>query len=114
MQMDRFTLKAQAALQEAHQIADRYAHQEVDCIHLLRALSGQTDSLVPSLLQKVGVSLPNLVTDIENDLSRRIKVKGTNAVEHYLSTPLRKALEDAEKEAAKLHDETSTRESVSS
>ena len=105
MQMDRLTLKAQAALQQAQEIASRYSHQEVDCIHLLRALSEQTDSLIPSLLQKVGVSLSNLLTDIENEISRRIKVKGTHSIELYLSAQLRKALEDAEKEAGKLRDE---------
>ena len=52
MQLDKLTLKAQAALQEAQQIAHRYSHQEIDGEHLLLALAQQSDSLIPELLQK--------------------------------------------------------------
>jgi ATP-dependent Clp protease ATP-binding subunit ClpB len=54
MQLDRFTVKAQAAIQEAQQIAQRHSHQEFDGEHLLLALVQQADSLIPSLLQKLG------------------------------------------------------------
>src|SRR2546425_24100 len=43
MQLDKLTFKAQAALQEAQQLAHRYSHQEIDGEHLLLALVEQTD-----------------------------------------------------------------------
>jgi len=55
MQFDKLTLKSQEAVQEAQRIAQGFSHQEVDGEHLLLALIGQTDSLIPDLLQKVGV-----------------------------------------------------------
>ena len=55
MQLDRFTIKSQEALQEAQRIAQDYSHQEVDGEHLLLALIGQADSLIPDLLEKIGV-----------------------------------------------------------
>ena len=55
MQQDRFTIKSQEALQEAQRIAREHSHQEVDGEHLLLAMIGQADSLIPDLLEKIGV-----------------------------------------------------------
>ena len=55
MQFDKLTLKSQEAVQEAQRIAQGFSHQEVDGEHLLLAMIGQTDSLIPDLLHKVGV-----------------------------------------------------------
>ena len=56
MRFDKLTLKSQEALQEAQRIAHNFSHQEVDGEHLLLALVSQSESLIPELLQKVGVS----------------------------------------------------------
>ncbi len=103
--MDRFTLKSQQALQEAQRIAHGYTHQEVDGEHLLLALLGQPESLIPDLLQKVGVSPASLKPDLERELSRRYQVKGTSSAELFLSADLKKALDAAQQEAEKLKDE---------
>jgi ATP-dependent Clp protease ATP-binding subunit ClpB len=105
MQMDRLTLKSQQALQEAQRIAQGYSHQEVDGEHLLLALLGQPESLIPDLLQKVGVSPAALKPDLERELSRRYQVKGTTSTELFLSADLKKALDAAQQEAEKLKDE---------
>ena len=55
MQLDRLTIKSQEALQEAQRIAQGFSHQEIDGEHLLLAMIGQTDSLIPELLEKIGV-----------------------------------------------------------
>lgn len=105
MEMDRFTIKSQEALQEAQRISQRYSHQEVDGEHLLLAMIDQRESLIPDLLQKVGVSAPNLKADIESELQRRHKVHGAGAANIYLSDDLRKALDAAQQEAGKLKDD---------
>jgi len=105
MQLDRLTLKSQQALQEAQRIAQGYTHQEVDGEHLLLALLGQPESLIPDLLQKVGVSPASLKPDLERELSRRYQVKGTTSTELFLSADLKKALDAAQHEAEKLKDE---------
>jgi len=105
MQMDRFTIKAAEAIQAAQQLAHERQHQEIDGEHLLLALVRQAESIVPPLLQKVGVSLPKLTEDLERDLDRRVKVRGTSSVDAFLSQPLKRALDAAEAEARKLKDD---------
>ena len=56
MQLDRFTIKAQEALQNAQAIAQRYSHQQIDGEHLLLALLEQSEGLVQPLLQRLGVA----------------------------------------------------------
>src|SRR2546430_16875319 len=84
MQLDKLTIKAQAALQEAQQIAHRYSHQELDGEHLLLALVDQADSLIPELLQKLGVTAPKLKADVETELARRPKVQGAGSTDVFL------------------------------
>src|SRR5882762_8462817 len=102
MQLDKLTIKAQGALQQAQQIAHRYTHQEMDCEHLLLALMEQTESLIPELLQKLGVNSVRLKADVEKELERRHKVQGTSSADVFLSQTLKKSLDAATAEAARL------------
>jgi len=103
MQPEKLTLKSQEALSEAQRIARESSHQEMDGEHLLLALLGQSESLVPELLQKIGVAPAKLQSELERDLSRRHKVEG--GAEVYASPTLRKALDAAQSEATKLKDD---------
>jgi len=103
MQMDKLTIKAQEALQGAHRVAQRLAHQELDGEHLLVALLEQADSLVPDVLRKLGVGVPALQSDLEAELGRRHKVQGAGEV--FFGANLKKALTNAESQARKLKDE---------
>src|SRR5213592_305179 len=105
MQLDRLTLKSQEALQEAQRIAHGFSHQEVDGEHLLLAMIGQTDSLIPDLLQKIGVPAAKLKPDLERELGRRHKVQGTSSSDLFLSPNLKKALDTAHAEAGRLKDD---------
>jgi ATP-dependent Clp protease ATP-binding subunit ClpB len=103
MQPERFTTKAQAALQSAQHIAQEYSHQEIDGEHLLAALLRQEDGLVRPLLQKLGVAVPALSAELDQALQRRVKVQG--AAEPFLGATLKKALDAAEAQAGKLKDD---------
>src|SRR5687767_1350735 len=105
MQPDKFTMKTQAALQDAQSIAHENSHQEIDGEHLLLALVQQDDSLIPPLLQKLGVQIPQLTADLNRELARRVKVQGTSSRDVFWSSNVKKALDAAEKEANKLKDE---------
>src|SRR6266581_6918705 len=102
MQLDRLTTKSQEALQEAQRIAQGYSHQEIDGEHLLLALIGQTESLIPSLLEKIGVPGSKLKPDLERELSRRHKVQGISSTDLFLSTTMKQVLDSAQSEAGKL------------
>jgi ATP-dependent Clp protease ATP-binding subunit ClpA len=105
MQMDRLTIKAQEALQTARQVAQRHSHQEVDGEHLLAGLLEQADSLIPPLLEKLGVPVSKLTAGLEPELARRVKVQGTSSSDVFFSPAFKKTLDAAEAEAAKLKDE---------
>src|SRR5438876_1061012 len=105
MQLDKLTIKSQEALAEAQRIAHGYSHQAVDCEHLLLALVGQAESLVPELLEKIGVPVAKLQPDVEKELERRHKVQGTSSSDLFLTPELKKALDAAQSEAGKLKDD---------
>ena len=105
MQLDRLTIKAQEALQGAQQVAHRRSNQEVDAEHLLDALLAQTDSLIPPLLEKLGVPVSRLVGDIEAELARKVKVHGVPSTDVFLSQAMKRVLDAAAAEASKLRDE---------
>ncbi|MBL9134519.1 MAG: ATP-dependent chaperone ClpB [Verrucomicrobiales bacterium] len=105
MNLERFTTKAQAALQDAQNLAYQNSHQELDTLHLLMALVGQPDGLVQPLLQKLGVNTPALVNDLQRELAARPKVTGFSSSDLFPSPALKRALDTAEAETRKLHDE---------
>lgn len=107
MQLDKFTIKAQEAVQTMQTLAKEKEHQEIDCEHLLTALLDQEDSLVQSVLQKLGVQVPVMKEAIHAILKQRARVTG--GTDQYLSQALRKAFTKAESETKRLKDEyTST------
>ena len=109
MQLDRFTIKAQEALQSAQSIAQRHSHQEIDGEHLMLALLDQPEGLIQPLLQKLGVPSPSLGSEIESELSRRAKVQGATTADTFLGAAFKKTLDGAQAEAGKLKDDfTST------
>src|SRR5471032_1778822 len=103
MQLDKLTQKSQEALQDAQRIAREHSHQEMDGEHLLLALLGQSESLVPELLARIGVPPAKLQPDLEKELARRHKIQGGN--NPYAGRDLQKALDAAQSEATKLKDD---------
>jgi ATP-dependent Clp protease ATP-binding subunit ClpB len=103
MQLDKLTMKSQEALQDAQRLAREHSHQEMDGEHLLLALLGHAESLVPELLARIGVPPAKLQPDVEKELARRHKIQGGN--EPYAGRDLQKALDAAQSEANKLKDD---------
>jgi ATP-dependent Clp protease ATP-binding subunit ClpB len=107
MRLDRLTIKAQEALQEAQALAQGKDHQRLEPEHLLLALLGQEDGIVKQLLDRIGVSPTRLRTPLEETLTRFPSVSGSSSL--YLSDRLNRLLMQAGEEAKRLTDEyTST------
>src|SRR5436853_5344072 len=87
MQLDRFTTKAQGALQDAQRIAQEHSHQALDGEHLILALLRQSEGLIQPLLQKLGVQPAQIERELETELTRRAKVQG--GAEAYPTNELR-------------------------
>src|SRR5450432_3457920 len=107
MKLDKFTVKAQEALQEAQSIARKRDQQEILPEHLLAALLAQKDGLVPPLLQRVGAELALVQQRLDEALNKVPQVHGGEG--GNLAQRTLKVLDAAEAEATKLKDEyTST------
>jgi ATP-dependent Clp protease ATP-binding subunit ClpB len=105
MNIDKFTLKAQEALQEAKSLAERKHHQQIDIEHLLLALLEQKEGIVLPILQKLGVNSDLMISQLEEELNRIPKVMGEGAGQVYLSSRLNEIFNMAWKEAERLMDE---------
>ncbi len=102
MQFERYTIKAQEAVQQAQQTAERSNHPELEPVHLLSALLTQDGGLVVPLLQKTGVDVAALKLQVIEQLDKLPKQRGGDV---RISAELRKVLQNAEDEAARLKDE---------
>ncbi len=103
MRLDKLTIKAQEALQEAQSIASEQGHQELNPEHLLLALIQQQDGVVRPILEKVGATADLVRAQLLEALDRQAKVSG--GAQTYASGSLQKVLESAWKEAQALKDQ---------
>ena len=102
MRLDKFTEKAQEALQEASELARGLGQQAIEPEHLLLALIRQQEGVGRTLLERAGVSVQALEPALVSYVERLPKVSGGQP---YLSSSLQKALDQAEQEAERLKDE---------
>ncbi len=100
---DKFTVKAQEALQAAQEMGERSGQQQIEPLHVLWALVAQGDGVVPPLLEKLGVSPTQIASEAEKQISRLPKVSGGSQPQFSQATT--KVLERAFDEAQRLKDE---------
>ncbi len=104
MNTNKFTERAQEALGEAQNLAERENTSQVEELHLLAALLGQKDGVAPAVLGKLGVDARGLRSSVDGALARLPKVYGSNTTP-YASTGFRAVLQRAQGEADRLKDE---------
>jgi ATP-dependent Clp protease ATP-binding subunit ClpB len=100
---DKLTIKAQEALAQAQNLASEMGHPQVDSLHLLSALLGETDGVVRPILDKVGVNRGPLEDMLRGELARSPKVSGGSTPQ--VNESLRAVLEASANEAARMKDE---------
>jgi ATP-dependent Clp protease ATP-binding subunit ClpB len=104
MKLDKYTRKAQEALQAAHSLAQERAHQELAPVHLLHALLDTDEGLAAPVLERIGADVGALREKIDAELNRQPSISGGSG-DDSLSGKLNRVLTDAEKEAKSLKDE---------
>jgi ATP-dependent Clp protease ATP-binding subunit ClpB len=102
MRLDKFTIKAQEALQSANQRAETLNSSQLEPEHVLDALVVQEDGLVAPLLKKLGVSTESIRAELDRHFSSQPKVSGAQI---SLSPRLDAVFRQAEKEADQFKDE---------
>ena len=105
IKFDKFTVKSQEAIGEAQQIASSYNHQEIREEHLLLALIGQKDGVIPSILQKLEINPEEFKSNLKKMLEKIPKVYGDAGGQQYIGTSLNNILNSAIQEAGKVKDE---------
>ncbi len=105
MQLDKFTLKSQEAIQAAHTLAQNKGNQELQPEHLLKAILEQPEGVVVPVLQKMGIE-PSTVLSATNQLIDKLpKVSGGGAGQVYSSQQFGKLLDQSFKIASSMQDE---------
>lgn len=103
---NRFTVKAQEAIQRAQDLAVSESHGEFKALHLLSALVADPDSLVQPLLSRSGINLDSLTGAIRDELAKLPKVFSTGSLgQLYLSQEVMKIIDQAARVAAANKDE---------
>src|SRR5579871_2713675 len=100
---DKFTVKAQEALQATQEIASRHGNQQLEPVHLLLALVQQQEGIVPAILARLGVSPAIVSAEAEKAIGALPKVGGVADV--YISPALKQILDEASQETEQFKDE---------
>src|SRR5512140_1664080 len=101
MNLERFTHKAQDALQKVAQAARANGHPEATPEHLAEALLTQEEGVVPALLERVGVAPGLAREDVEKELAKLSRVQGEGTEPHF-SPALVRLIDLAEKIAGEV------------
>jgi ATP-dependent Clp protease ATP-binding subunit ClpB len=105
MDLNKLTMKSQAALAEAQQQAVARSHQQIDPEHVLFALLGDPEGIVYPLLHHVGANPAQLRARVDEALGALPKVFTAGAGEARISASTGRMLEAAATEAEALTDE---------
>ncbi len=102
---DKFTLKAQEAVQRANDLASEHGNPELLPIHLLAALVEDREGIVPPVLEKIGAGPQAVLSEAYREIERLPKVSGSGATQAQMSGSLNQLFERAFKEADNFKDE---------
>ncbi|MBD3223735.1 MAG: ATP-dependent chaperone ClpB [Caldithrix sp.] len=105
MNINKFTIKAQEAINEAQQLTTDNGHQQIDPLHLLKALLLDPEGIVFSTIKKYGIPVDQMHTKLDQAIETLPRVQGAGAGQVYVSQHLHQVLNDAQKEAKALKDE---------
>ncbi len=103
MRFDKFTLKAQQAVQGAQELAQTLNHAQIEPAHLLRTLLAQEEGLVRPVLRKLEVDPQRVIQGVEELLAKLPRVSG--AAQVYLAPSLSQVLDAAFKLADQMKDD---------
>ena len=105
MNLERFTQKSADAIMSAQNLALENNNQEIDTIHLLKALISQDDGIIPKILQLMNININSIDNDITDSIKKLPKISGDNISNVYASRKFSELLSNAEKEMLEFKDE---------
>ncbi|MFA5669694.1 MAG: ATP-dependent chaperone ClpB [Balneolaceae bacterium] len=112
MNLNKYTLKAQEAVQKALELAQAGNNQALEPEHILKAFLSDNESIVHTLLSKLGANTVAINEVVTRSISRLPKVQGASISGQYLSSNSKDVFDKAQKEATALGDEYISSEHV--
>ncbi|WP_288867218.1 AAA family ATPase [uncultured Sneathia sp.] len=99
---NKYTEKATLALSEGQNFAKKYSNSEYKVEHLLLALIGQPQGLIPNILERIGYDVNKLQKELMNRIDKFAKVTGGNL---SVSQELSNVIVDAQRYMEKMGDQ---------
>jgi ATP-dependent Clp protease ATP-binding subunit ClpB len=102
MNINKFTIKSQEAIQLSQQLAQRNGQQQIENEHIFKAIFEVDENVAPFILKKLNVNVPLFLQILDSTIQSFPKVSGGDVM---LSRDANKALNEAEIIAQKMNDE---------
>jgi ATP-dependent Clp protease ATP-binding subunit ClpB len=102
MNINKFTIKSQEAIQQSQQLAQSFGHQQIENEHIFKAIFEVDENVAPFLLKKLNVNVPLFLQILDSTLQSFPKVTGGDIM---LSRAANTTLNEAEIIAKKMNDE---------
>ncbi len=102
MTFDKFTIKAQEAVQEAVNTAQQAGQQAIEPVHLLQGILVKSRDVTNFIFQKLGVNAMQIEKLVQEELKHLPRVEGGQP---YFSNDTNKVLERAIADSQKMGDE---------
>lgn len=103
MTFDKFTIKAQEAVQEAVNIAQRNGQQTIEPVHLLSGILEKATDVTNYIFQKLGMNGQQIAMLLRQEMQHLPRVQGGG--QPYLSNETNQILMNAEDTTKKMGDE---------
>jgi ATP-dependent Clp protease ATP-binding subunit ClpB len=103
MNRDKFTLKANEAIERSVKVAAEHGNQELTPLHLAHGLLADAENIVPQVVKKIGISVPGVIEKLEAEIDKLPKVQG--GVEQYAGKDFKKILDKSIQAAAQFKDD---------
>ena len=102
MNINKFTIKSQEAIQQSQQLAQSFGQQQIENEHILKAIFEVDENVAPFILKKLNVNVPLFEQILDSTIQSFPKVSGG---EIMLSRTANSTLTEAEIIAKKMNDE---------
>ena len=102
MNINKFTIKSQEAIQLSQQMAQSFGQQQIENEHIFKAIFEVDENVAPFILKKLNVNVPLFIQIVESTIQSFPKVSGG---EIMLSRTANTTLNEAEIIAKKMNDE---------
>jgi len=103
MNRDKFTLKANEAIERSVKLAGDYGNQEITPLHLAHGILSEPENIVPQVVKKIGIDVHGVISQIETQLHKLPKIQG--GVDQYAGNEFKNVLNKSFQVAGQFKDD---------